>query len=108
MRDRKLRPGAADSAGAGSGPTPRYDAFPPGVLPVSPFGVAREVAACLLQISPSKFDELVQDGRMPAPRVIDARVLWDVEELRVAWRAFPRRGERQQDAVNNWDEALKQ
>jgi predicted DNA-binding transcriptional regulator AlpA len=87
---------------------PRYDAFPSGVSPVEPFGLAREGAAYVLGISPSKFDELVKDARMPAPRVIDGRVLWDVEELRVAWRALPRRGEREQDPVSGWDEALKQ
>ena len=83
---------------------PRYDAFPPGVLP---FAVLREAAASLLGISPSKFDVLVKDARMPAPRVIDARVLWDVEELRVAWRALPKRCEREQDAASDWDKALK-
>ncbi len=83
---------------------PRYDALPPGVLP---FAVSREAAAYLLGISPSKFDELVKDARMPAPRVIDARVLWDVEELRVAWRALPKRAEREQDAACDWDKALK-
>ena len=81
----------------------RYDALPPGVLP---FAVSREAAAALIGISASKFDMLVSDGRMPAPREVDGRVLWDVEEVRVAWRSFPRRGEVAQDAGSAWDKAL--
>lgn len=81
----------------------RYDALPPGVLP---FAVSREAAAALVGISPSKFDMLVSDGRMPQPRALDGRVLWDVEEVRAAWRSVPRRGEAVQDAGSAWDKAL--
>jgi len=81
----------------------RYDALPPGVLP---FAVSRETSAALVGISPSKFEELVNDGRMPQPRALDGRVLWDVEELRAAWRALPRRGEAAQNALSAWDKAL--
>ena len=81
----------------------RYDALPPGVLP---FAVSREAAAALLSISTSKFDMLVSDDRMPKPRVLDGRVLWDVEEVRAAWRALPRRGAAAQDnEANPWDAA---
>jgi predicted DNA-binding transcriptional regulator AlpA len=81
----------------------RYEALPPGVLP---FAVSREAAAALIGISPSKFDMLVSDGRMPQPRELDSRVLWDVEEVRAAWRALPRRGELAQDVGSAWDKAL--
>ncbi len=30
---------------------------------------------------------------MPRPREIRARVLWDIDELILAFRAFPRQGE---------------
>ena len=40
-------------------------------------------------ISAGKFDELVRDGRMPGPKRIDGRKLWDVRELDVAFDALP-------------------
>jgi hypothetical protein len=40
-------------------------------------------------VSPGKFDELVKDGRMPEPRRIDARKVWDVRALDVAFDALP-------------------
>ena len=52
-------------------------------------GLARTEAAIYLGISPSKFDELVKDGRMPGPRIIDARKLWDVYELDMAFDKLP-------------------
>jgi integrase len=41
--------------------------------PVPRRGLSRTEAAMYLGISPSKFDELVDDGRMPRPRMIDCR-----------------------------------
>lgn len=42
-----------------------------------PRGLNREVAATYIGISTSKFDELVQQGKMPPPKRIDRRKLWD-------------------------------
>jgi hypothetical protein len=39
-------------------------------------------------ISPGKFDELVADGRMPAPVKIDNRKVWDIRRLDMAFDAF--------------------
>jgi hypothetical protein len=33
-----------------------------------------------LGVSPGKFDELVRDGRMPPPKRIDGRKVWDVRD----------------------------
>jgi predicted DNA-binding transcriptional regulator AlpA len=44
-------------------------------------------------ISASKFRALVEDGRMPSPRRIDGRSIWDVDELRAAFKALPHEGE---------------
>ncbi len=41
----------------------------------------RDEAATYVGISPSKFDELVKDGRMPKPKNIDARKVWDIRQL---------------------------
>jgi predicted DNA-binding transcriptional regulator AlpA len=78
---------------------PNFDYLPPGVIP---FAVSREAAAALIGVSAGFFDRLVKDGRMPPPRDIDGRVLWDSDEVRSAWRAVPRRG--QAVARNPWDE----
>jgi predicted DNA-binding transcriptional regulator AlpA len=49
------------------------------VLPVglAPRGLSRIVAAAYIGVSPSLFDQLVADGRMPRPARIGRRCLWD-------------------------------
>jgi hypothetical protein len=39
-------------------------------------------------ISAGKFDELVADGRMPAPVRIDSRRVWDIRPLDLAFDAL--------------------
>jgi predicted DNA-binding transcriptional regulator AlpA len=58
--------------------------------PVPRRGLSRIDAAVYLGISPSKYDELVKDGRMPRPRIIDGRKVWDVLELDIAFDELPR------------------
>jgi predicted DNA-binding transcriptional regulator AlpA len=58
-----------------------------------PRGLRREEAAHYVGVSPSKFDELVSDRRMPQPREIDRRLVWDVRELDAAFDDLPRRGQ---------------
>ncbi|PHK93158.1 hypothetical protein CR162_20110 [Pseudoroseomonas rhizosphaerae] len=82
-----------------------YDHLPAGILP---FLVAREAAAALVGVSTTKFDEMVGDGRMPEPRKVDARILWDTEELRAAVRLLPRRSGKGQDGGSSWDRVLAQ
>ena len=53
-----------------------------GALPVpTKRGLSRDEAAAYIGISPTKFDEMVADGRMPTPKRIDARRVWDVHQL---------------------------
>ena len=40
-------------------------------------------------VSASKFDELLRDGRMPGPKRIDGRKLWDVHALDLAFDSLP-------------------
>lgn len=77
-----------------------FDHLPPGVVP---YAVSRSQAAALIGVSDTFFDKLVKDGRMPQPRDIDGRVLWDSEEIKVAWRRQPKRGEAAPG--NSWDDA---
>jgi hypothetical protein len=41
----------------------------------------------------TKFLELVDDGRLPQPRVIDGMRIWDRLELDAAFNDFPVRGD---------------
>jgi hypothetical protein len=53
-------------------------------------GLSRVEAAAYVGISPCKFDQLIADGRMPAPRRIDHRKVWDVRELDLSFDDLPR------------------
>ena len=55
-------------------------------------GLDESEAAVYLSLSPSFFRKLVEEKRMPRPRVADGRRIWDVEELDMAFRALPREG----------------
>ena len=73
------------------------DQLPPS-LP--PRGLSRSEAAAYLGISASLFDELVKDGRMPPPKRINSRTVWDRKRLDEAFEALPG-GE----SDNPWDDA---
>ena len=52
--------------------------------------IAREAAAAFVCVSPRLFDEMVDAGRMPAPRILsEKRRAWDVSELCAAVDALP-------------------
>lgn len=60
-------------------------------LPVSlaPRGLSRVEAATYVGVSPTHFDELVDDGRMPQPKLIGRRKIWDRLRLDSAFAALP-------------------
>ena len=72
------------------------------VRPIPRRGLSRVEAAMYIGISASKFDELVRDGRMPGPKRIDGRKIWDVRDLDVAFDALP--GENPQSQGSSWDD----
>jgi predicted DNA-binding transcriptional regulator AlpA len=55
----------------------------------APRGLRREAAADWVGLSPSKFDEMVKDGRMPKPKRVDGCVIWDRYSLDAAFEALP-------------------
>jgi predicted DNA-binding transcriptional regulator AlpA len=59
------------------------------VRPIPRRGLSREEAAMYVGIGATKFDELVNAGRMPKPKKIDSRKVWDVRKLDVAFEALP-------------------
>lgn len=72
---------------------------PVAMLPFVPRGLSRSLSAAYVGTGTTKFDEMVADGRMPKPKRIDGRVLWDRLELDAAFEALPA------EAVGNpWDD----
>lgn len=63
-------------------------------------GLRREEAADYVGISPSKFDALVRDGRMPAPFAIDGCRVWDIRAID---RAFDALTGGDQDGGDEWN-----
>lgn len=64
----------------------RRSALPPS-LP--PRGLSRVQAAEYIGVSPSLFDEMVRDGRMPKAKQINARNVWDARRIDEAFAALP-------------------
>ena len=77
--------------------TARADIMP--FLPVV-FGLGEVEAAAAIGVSASKFRTLVKDKRMPSPRCLDGRNIWDVDELRAAFKALPHEGE--SEMADSW------
>ena len=69
------------------------------VLALEPRGLNRVQAAAYVGVSPTLFDEMVQDGRMPQPKRINSRRVWDRRRLDEAFEALPN-----QDDPNPWDD----
>jgi hypothetical protein len=63
-----------------------------------PGGMSRVQAAAYVGVSPSLFDAMVQDRRMPGPKLINSRTVWDRFALDLAFEALPDR-----DSRNPWD-----
>lgn len=77
----------------------RASPLPAGSLPR---GLRRPEAAAYVGLGETKFDELVKDGRMPPPKRIDGRVVWDRRALDAAFDALP--DDREAEGTENpWD-----
>lgn len=75
-------------------------AEPRAVHPCPPRGLSRVQAAAYVGVSPSLFDEMVRDGRMPRPKRVNARTVWDRLQLDESFAALPSDA----DERNEWDE----
>ena len=64
---------------------------PADVLPLAlpPRGLSRVESAAYIGVSASLFDLMVRDRRMPSPKRINARVVWDLLRLDAAFAALP-------------------
>ena len=57
-------------------------------LSLAPRGLSRVQAAEYIGVGVTKFDEMVDDGRMPKPKRIDGRTVWDRLKLDAAFDAL--------------------
>lgn len=67
-----------------------------------PRGLSRDEAARYVGVGSTKFDELVKDGRMPRPKRLDGRTVWDRVALDIAFTDLPDDGK-----GNFFDQILK-
>lgn len=71
-------------------------------LPYPPRGMSRDAAAEYIGVGATKFDEMVADGRMPRPKRVDGRVIWDRLRIEAAFSDLP-----DDTKVNPLDRMLK-
>lgn len=70
---------------------------------VEPRGLNLAAAARYVGVGVTKFNEMVDDERMPKPRQINARKVWDRLELDDAFDALPHVGDGD-EGENPWDD----
>jgi predicted DNA-binding transcriptional regulator AlpA len=54
-----------------------------------PRGLSREEAARYVGVGSTLFDEMVADGRMPRPKRVNNRAVWDRVALDIAFTSLP-------------------
>ena len=80
----------------------RQNALPPTLAPRL---ITREAAASYVSVSPTTFDEMVKDGRMPRPKRLGGRrKAWDVRALDAAIDGLPN-NDNNDDTWSNIDAA---
>jgi predicted DNA-binding transcriptional regulator AlpA len=67
---------------------------------LAPRGLSRVQAAEYIGVGVTKFDKMVGDGRMPRPKRIDGRVVWDRVKLDEAFDAL----DDEAAVQNEWDD----
>ena len=73
---------------------------PADILPVScpPRGLSRVQGAAYVGVGATLFDKMVEDGRMPAPKRINSKTVWDRLALDEAFAVLP-----SDEDANPWD-----
>lgn len=74
-------------------------------LPASlpPRGLGRQVAAAYVGVSVALFDQMVRDGRMPSPKLINSKVVWDRLKLDAAFDRLPNQSD-DADEDDGWSD----
>ncbi|TGP22357.1 MULTISPECIES: hypothetical protein [unclassified Mesorhizobium] len=71
--------------------------LPPTLVPI---GLSRIEASAFIGVSASLFDEMVKDGRMPKPKAINSRTVWDRRAIERAFDLLPGGSD---DGGGEWD-----
>ena len=72
--------------------------FPPDYVPL---GLNRAKAAHHIGVGTTLFDQMVSDGRMPPPKRVNRRRLWDRVGIEMAFHELPEDANGKDD--NEWD-----
>lgn len=67
---------------------------------IQPRLLSRDEAATYCGVSPNTFDSMVGDGRMPKPKPVNRRRVWDRVQLDEAIDALPNEGDRARPRVD--------
>lgn len=65
----------------------------PLVQPPVARGLSRAAAAAYIGVGVSKFDQMVADDRMPKPKLVNRRKVWDRHQLDAAFADLPEAGQ---------------
>ena len=68
----------------------------------APKGLSRVEAARHIGVSTTTWDEMVREGRMPQPKMIGARVLWDRAKVEAFFEALPDRDDNPAELVDSF------
>jgi predicted DNA-binding transcriptional regulator AlpA len=71
-------------------------------LNYAPLGLSRDEAAQHIGIGTTLFDEMVTDGRMPPPKRINSRKVWNRIAIEQAFAELPDDGPA--NDYNDWDQ----
>jgi predicted DNA-binding transcriptional regulator AlpA len=71
--------------------------------PIPRRGLSRTEASMYVGLGTTKFDEMVQDGRMPRPKKVDGRQIWDILALDLAFDQLP---DENREASDDWTAAV--
>jgi hypothetical protein len=82
-------PDAGDTTPATAAPQAGCERRLSAIRPVPRRGLSRTEAAMYVGVGATKFDELVATGRMPKPKCIDNRRVWDILALDRAFDLLP-------------------
>ena len=71
---------------------------------LAPRLIGREQAAAYVNVSPNTFDDMVEKGIMPKPRLLGVgrRKAWDLRDLDVSVDALPHDGEELAGTDEGW------
>jgi hypothetical protein len=79
---------------------PRHDPLP---VSLPPRGLSRDESARYLGIGVTLFDELVAEGKLPKPKHIRSRRVWDRHKLDLSFDVLAEEETAPDGDINEWD-----